>query len=201
MSRDPSAAGADKRVRMTRDDRLTQLLDLAWRIVREEGTDALTLGHLAERAGVTKPVVYSHFGTRAGLLATLFRNFDARQTALMNAALDDSKPTLADRASVIASSYVDCVLSQGREIPGVVAALEGSPEMESIKREFFAAFMEKCRMLLAPFAPSGDISPAGLWSLIGAAQLLSYAAATGAVPRDEAITELDRTIRAMVEVR
>lgn len=201
MSSEPVAGAADKRVRMARDDRLTQLLDLAWKIVREEGTDALTLGHLAERAGVTKPVVYSHFGTRAGLLATLFRKFDARQTALMNAALEESPPTLADRAQAIASSYVDCVLSQGRELPGIVAALEGSPEMESIKREFFAAFMEKCRVLLAPFAPSGDISPAGLWSMIGAAQMLSYAATSGSVPRDAAIAELDRTIRAMVEKR
>ena len=191
----------DKRVRMARGDRLTQLLDLAWRIVREEGTDALTLGHLAERAGVTKPVVYSHFGTRAGLLATLFRRFDARQTELMDAALEGSKPTLADRANVIAASYVDCVLSQGRELPGVVAALEGSPEMERIKREFYTAFLEKCRILLAPFAPSGDISPAGLWSMLGAAQSLSYAAAGGAVTRADAITELDRAIRAMVEVR
>jgi len=191
----------DKRVRMARGDRLTQLLDLAWRIVREEGTDALTLGHLAERAGVTKPVVYSHFGTRAGLLATLFRRFDARQTELMDAALEGSKPTLADRANVIAASYVDCVLSQGRELPGVVAALEGSPEMERIKREFYTAFLEKCRVLLAPFAPSGDISPAGLWSMLGAAQSLSHAAAGGAVTRADAITELDRAIRAMVEVR
>ncbi|WP_447727078.1 TetR/AcrR family transcriptional regulator [Sphingomonas koreensis] len=199
MSSDPATNANDKRVRMTRGDRLTQLLDLAWKIVRAEGTDALTLGHLAEQAGVTKPVVYDHFGTRAGLLATLFRKFDARQTALMDAALKGSKPTLADRAQVIASSYVDCVLSQGRELPGVVAALEGSPEMESIKREFYAAFMEKCRVLLAPFAPSGNISPAGLWSMIGAAQSLSYAAATGALGRELAIAELDRSIRAMVD--
>ncbi|WP_343519316.1 TetR/AcrR family transcriptional regulator [Sphingomonas sp.] len=196
-----SAEAGDKRVRMARGDRLTQLLDLAWKIVREEGTDALTLGHLAARAGVTKPVVYSHFGTREGLLATLFRRFDARQTELMDAALERSEPTLADRAHAIASSYVDCVFTQGRELPGVVAALEGSPEMERIKREFHAEFMEKCRVLLAPFAPSGDVSAAGLWSMLGAAQSLSQAAASGAVTRDEAIAELDRSIRAMVEMR
>ncbi len=33
-----------------------------------KGTDALTLGHVAECAGVSKPIAYEHFGTRAGLL-------------------------------------------------------------------------------------------------------------------------------------
>ena len=183
---------------MTRDNRRAQLIGVAWAIVREAGADALTLGRLAERAGVAKPVVYDHFGTRAGLLATLYRISDARQTALMDAALDDSPATLAARARVIASAYVDCVLSQGREIPGVVAALEGSPEMERIKRDYHVAFMEKCRGLLAPFAPEGKIAAAGLWGMLGAAQALSYAAATGALPADQAVAELERTIVAMV---
>jgi AcrR family transcriptional regulator len=73
------------RRRLARDARLRQLLDAAWRVVREEGTEALTLGRLAEQSGVTKPVVYDHFGTRSGLLAALYQEFDARQTAIMDA--------------------------------------------------------------------------------------------------------------------
>ena len=45
------------RQRLTREERRTQLMDVAWHIIREEGTDALTLGYLATQAGVTKPVV------------------------------------------------------------------------------------------------------------------------------------------------
>ncbi|MCO3771117.1 helix-turn-helix transcriptional regulator, partial [Pseudomonas aeruginosa] len=60
------------RRRLSRDERQRQLLEVAWRLVREEGTEALTLGRLAEQAGVTKPVVYDHFGTRARLLAALY---------------------------------------------------------------------------------------------------------------------------------
>ena len=130
------------RRRMSREERQRQLLDVAWQLVREEGTEALTLGRLAEQAGVTKPVVYDHFTTRPGLLAALYQEFDARQTALMDAALQTSEPTLASKAMVIASSYVDCVLLQGREIPGVIAALTSSPELEKIKREYEAIFMD-----------------------------------------------------------
>lgn len=173
-------------------------MEAAWRLIREEGTEALTLGRLAEQSGVTKPLVYDHFGTRSGLLAALYREFDARQTAAMDAALQASDPTLVGRAAVIASSYVDCVIEQGREIADVIAALAGSPELERIKREHEAAFMEKCRALLAPFAESGAIARAGLRAMLGAAEALSYAAATGDITADQAEHELFETIVSMV---
>jgi AcrR family transcriptional regulator len=186
------------RQRLSRNERHRQLLDVAWRLIREEGTEALTLGRLAEESGVTKPVVYDHFGTRTGLLAALYREFDARQTALMDSALQASKPTLAGRATVIASSYVECVLAQGREIPGVIAALASSPELEQVKRECEAAFMEKCRNALAPFAKGAGIPPAGLRAMLGAAEALSYAATTGEITAAQAQDELCETIVAMV---
>ena len=187
------------RRRMSREERQRQLLDVAWQLVREEGTEALTLGRLAEQAGVTKPVVYDHFTTRPGLLAALYQEFDARQTALMDAALQTSEPTLASKAMVIASSYVDCVLLQGREIPGVIAALTSSPELEKIKREYEAIFMDKCRNALLPFAGTGEIAQASLRAMLGAAEALSHAAATGEITPVQAQDELFATIVAMVE--
>jgi AcrR family transcriptional regulator len=187
-----------RRQRLTREDRQRQLIETAWRIVGEEGTDALTLGRLAERAGVAKPVVYSHFTARNGLLIALYRDFDGREYAVMNAALERSEATLAGKAGAIASSYVDCVLTQGREIPGVVAALAGSPELAAVKRDCDLIFLEKCRGLLAPFAGGKAIPTAGLRAMLGAAEGLSHAAATGEIAADEAKRELFETITAMV---
>lgn len=183
---------------MTREERLRQLLAQAWRLVREEGTEALSLGRLAEQAGVTKPVVYDHFGTRAGLLAALYRDFDARQGALMDAALAASGPTLEEKAEVIARSYVDCVITQGREIPGVISALAGSPELARIKREYETIFLEQCHVLLSPFSRSGSVAPAGLWGMLGAAEGLSCAAASGDITATQAQQELAASIVAMV---
>ncbi|AGB72580.1 MULTISPECIES: TetR/AcrR family transcriptional regulator [Rhizobium] len=188
----------EPRSRLTREGRYRQLIHVAWQIIGEEGTEALTLGRLSERAGVTKPVVYDHFTTRSGLLAALYREYDIRQTAVMDKALDASSPTLAGRAEVIAASYVDCVLLQGREIPGIIAALAGSPELEKIKREYDTAFIEKCRALLASFADAGSIKSAGLWAMLGAAEALSYAATTGDISPQQAKDELCETIKAMV---
>jgi len=196
--RPSKSAPASARRRLSREDRRRQLLDVAWQLVRSEGTEALTLGRLAERSGVTKPLVYDHFETRQGLLAALYREYDARQTALMDAALQASRPALPDRAAVIASSYVDCVMQQGREIPGVIAALAGSPELEKIKREYEIAFIGRCREMLGPFAGAGAIAAAGLWAMLGAAEGLSHAAAIGEISAGQARDELRETIVAMV---
>lgn len=167
-------------------------------MVRGQGTEALSLGSLAEQAGVTKPVVYDHFGTRSGLLIALYQDYDMRQSAVLDAALQASAPTLNDKAAVIASSYVDCVLSQGREISGVISALAGSPELEQVKRDYNLLFLEKCRDILAPFCASGTVSTVILWGFLGAAEALSYAAATGEITQEQAKNELFDTIVAMV---
>ena len=190
---------AQPRRRLSREDRQRQLLDMAWQLIREEGTDALTLGYLAEKAGVTKPVVYDHFTTRAGLLAALYQDFDRRQTALMDAALANAEASLNGTATVIATAYVDCVLTQGNEIPGVIAALASTPELERIKREYEAIFLEKCRNVLSPFADGAEIGQAGLRAMLGAAEALSQAAATDEISAEQARDELLATIIAMVE--
>ncbi|CAN7552392.1 TetR/AcrR family transcriptional regulator [Aquipseudomonas alcaligenes] len=192
-------SAAQPRRRLSREERQKQLLEAAWRLVREEGSDALTLGRLAELAGVTKPVVYDHFGTRQGLLAVLYQDFDARQTAVMDAALDTAEPTLEGIARVIASSYVACVLQQGREIPGVTAALAGSPELERIKREYEAIFLAKCRAVLSPFTGQGGLGAPGLRAMLGAAEALSHAAAAEEITPAQAEEELFATIVALVQ--
>lgn len=189
-------SGGQGRKRLSRQDRHRQLLDTAWLLVREEGTDALTLGRLSERAGVTKPVVYDHFGTRPGLLAALYHEFDTHQIALMEEALDTSEASLESKADVIASSYVDCVLAQGREIPEVIAALAGAHELETLKRECEIAFMDRCRQALRPFTNQA-ITTASLRAMLGAAEGLSYAAATGEINAQQAKHELFHIVMAI----
>jgi len=198
MSSSQKTDSAPRR-RLSREQRLQQLMAVAWQIVREQGTEALTLGHLAEQAGVTKPVVYDHFDTRAVLLAALYRDYDQRQSALMSQALATAPPSLSARAEVIAASYIDCVQRQGREIPGVIAALASSPELERTKRDYEAIFLESCRNALEPFTAGATLSTAGLRAMLGAAEALSHAAALGDITFEQAQEELCSQIVAMVE--
>jgi AcrR family transcriptional regulator len=122
------------RQRLSRQERYTQLIEVAWQIIREEGTEALTLGHLAERAGITKPVVYDHFTSRSGLFAALYREYDLRSTARMDEQIRQTAPVLEKLATVIADAYIECVLLSGREMPSVIAALSGTRNSNNYAR-------------------------------------------------------------------
>jgi AcrR family transcriptional regulator len=193
-STDTTPFNATPRRRLSREERWGQLLDVSWRLIAEEGTDALTLGRLAEAAGVTKPVVYDHFGTRQGLFAALYEDFDSRQAVILDAAIADSAPALHDKAKVIAASYIGCVLTEGREMAGVISALSGSPELAVLKRDCQLAYIAKCQDILAPFCGSKGIAQTSLWAMIGAGDSLSQATMIGEIPEAEAQGELYRMI-------
>ena len=137
------------RTRLSKIDRRAQLLSVAREMIRAEGADALTLGTLADRAGITKPVVYEHFGDRAGLFAALYRQFDERQDASLGTALANARPDVDGVVDVIAASYIACARAEGVEMAGVVAALQGTPVLARIRQESVGAYVERCRGALA----------------------------------------------------
>jgi len=59
------------RRRLPRDERARQLLDVAEAVFAERGVQASSMEDIAERAGVTKPIVYDHFGSKDGLVAAV----------------------------------------------------------------------------------------------------------------------------------
>ncbi|GAA2048255.1 TetR/AcrR family transcriptional regulator [Williamsia deligens] len=187
------------RERMTRQDRYGQLVALAWSLVHELGADELTLGRLAERAGVTKPVVYSHFASRNALLVALFEEYDDRQTAALQRAVDDADATVPARARAIATSYVDCVVGQGPELLGVAAALEGSPELAAFKRRSETAYAGQLTSILASVDGGAVVTTPTMTGVLGAAEALSTAAAAGDMTRDVAVHELATVIETTVE--
>ncbi len=56
---------------MTGKERREQLLDVSRRLFAERGLDGTSIEEIAARAGVSKPVVYEHFGGKEGLYAVV----------------------------------------------------------------------------------------------------------------------------------
>lgn len=56
---------------MSRADRRAQLLDVAEEAFVELGVGPASMADIAVRAGVTKPVLYDHFGSKDGLLGAV----------------------------------------------------------------------------------------------------------------------------------
>jgi AcrR family transcriptional regulator len=177
--------------RMSKIDRRKQLLQTALTVVREEGIEALTLANLAERAGVTKPITYEHFGTRAGLLIALFRDHDDQTTRKVNAALSARGKSLEDVGAILSTTYIDSCLSMGSEISAVYKALSASQETEGFKQTWRAFLVDEFHKALATFVklPNKKLKTL-LLGIIGAAEILAEAATAGRISRIQAITTL-----------
>lgn len=67
----PDVPGRTPRVRMAGSERRRQLIDVARSLFAERGYEATSIEEIAQRAGVSKPVVYEHFGGKEGLYAVV----------------------------------------------------------------------------------------------------------------------------------
>lgn len=176
---------------MSKEDRRKQLLQTALTVVREEGIETLTLASLAERAGVTKPITYEHFGTRAGLLIALFRDFDDQATRNVNAALRAGGKSLEDVGSILSTTYIDSCLSMGPEISAVYTALSASQETSGFKQTWREFLVDEFHNALAAFVklPKNRFETM-LLGVVGAAEILAEAASAGRISRNAAIAAL-----------
>lgn len=173
--------------RMTKAERRRQLLDVALLLVREAGPDRLTLGRLAERAGVSKPVAYDHFGTRSGLLIELYKTIDLQQAEALRAALSDQSLSFGETVQRLADAYIHCSADTSGEWHIVGAALSGNVEMERVRQELVGEYVQLFAALLEPF---GNIDKRELQrrcvGLIGAGEALSAMMVRGDCSEDEA---------------
>lgn len=71
--------------------RRTELLDAAVRAIRRDGP-SVSMDVIAAEAGVTKPIVYRHFGDRVGLASALAEQFGAALVAELDDALGRDLP-------------------------------------------------------------------------------------------------------------
>jgi AcrR family transcriptional regulator len=182
--------------RLSQAGRRRQLLDTALAIVRNEGADRLTLGHLAVRAGVSKPVAYDHFGTRSGLLIALYRWIDTERVNAFRTAMTVGDRSFAETASLLAAAYIDCAADLTDEFHAVGAALAGSEEKAAV----FQELLDNCvAMFVAVLSPHSTLSPSDLEQrcigLVGAGEALSAALVAGKLERTEAVDSFAALIR------
>jgi AcrR family transcriptional regulator len=62
---------SNHRKRMTGRERREQLLDVGRKLFAERGYEGTSIEEIASQAGVSKPVVYEHFGGKEGLYAVV----------------------------------------------------------------------------------------------------------------------------------
>ncbi|WP_205599077.1 TetR/AcrR family transcriptional regulator [Halomonas faecis] len=196
----PETREATRARRLSGPERRRQLLDTAQHIVREEGADRLTLGHLAARAGVSKPVAYDHFGTRSTLLIELYRLIDRRQSDALRETLTSEKRSLEETASLLAAAHVHCHADTSGEWHAIGAALTGSEEKETVYQELLDNYVQLFAAALKPYSSLTDAElERRCVALIGAGDAISAAMVRGNCSEAEAAATFASLIRAGVQ--
>lgn len=178
--------------RMSKQARREQLLDTALRLVRGQGTDGLTLVTLAEAAGVSRPIVYDHFGTRPGLLRALHQRLEERHLAAIAEALRNAPATPADVAGVISAAYFACATDMP-ELTAVAAALKGGPDLDAT--ELTDRYTDLMTTALSPYTQlSRERLRLRCIALLGAAEAIAGELNRESVTPEEAVTALTELI-------
>jgi AcrR family transcriptional regulator len=102
-------AKRDGRARMTGKERREQLLDIGRSLFAQKGFDATSVEEIALNAGVSKPVVYEHFGGKEGLYAVVVDREMSKLLAAITGALTStgSPRQLLERAAFALLDYVE----------------------------------------------------------------------------------------------
>ena len=96
------------RVRMTGRERREQLLDVGRALFAEKGFEATSIEEISARAGVSKPVVYEHFGGKEGLYAVVVDREMSDLLDRLTGALSSGHPRqLVERAALALLTYIE----------------------------------------------------------------------------------------------
>ncbi|WP_017613705.1 TetR/AcrR family transcriptional regulator [Nocardiopsis salina] len=107
------AADSDQKVRvrrkrMTGKERRQQLLEIGRELFAERGYDASSVEEIAARAGVSKPVVYEHFGGKEGIYAVVVDREMRTLLDMMGEALTaDHARSKIEKAALALLRYVE----------------------------------------------------------------------------------------------
>jgi AcrR family transcriptional regulator len=96
------------RVRMTGKERREQLLDIGRALFAERGFEVASIEEIASRAGVSKPVVYEHFGGKEGLYAVVVDREMRYLMGRVDSALTGRNPRiLVEQAALALLTYIE----------------------------------------------------------------------------------------------
>ena len=97
-----------RRSRMTSAARREQLLQVGRSLFAERGFEATSVEEIAAKAGVSKPVVYEHFGGKEGLYAVIVDREMQKLLGLIEGALTGDHPRrLLEQAALALLTYIE----------------------------------------------------------------------------------------------
>ena len=104
----PRRQKVPSRVRMSGQERREQLLDVGRKLFAEKGFEVVSVEEIAAKAGVSKPVVYEHFGGKEGLYAVVVdREMNHLLDSVSEALTAGNARALLEQAGLALFDYID----------------------------------------------------------------------------------------------
>jgi AcrR family transcriptional regulator len=116
---------------MTARERREQLLDVTKEIVGEQGFHAVSIEAVARRAGITRPIVYAHFGELSQLLEAMLEREGQRALSQL-AEILPTDPEQGDPRELLLAAlrgYLEAVQADPMTWRLVLVPPEGAPEL------------------------------------------------------------------------
>jgi AcrR family transcriptional regulator len=140
MAIETTATRAPDSKRARRERRREELLDVADRVIQRRGV-AVSMDEIASEAGITKPVLYRHFGDKDGLYQALTERYvDELKTAL-KPATKASEPR--DRLAAAIDAYLAYVEREPERYRFLLHASE-RPRTAGIVADFRRRHIAEC---------------------------------------------------------
>jgi AcrR family transcriptional regulator len=168
-------------------ERRDELLDACERAIRALGPDA-SMAELAAEAGVSRPILYDHFGDRAGIAAALVRRYTANLGDALAPVMDRAEPfgQLLRDGILVFCAFVD------RE-PALWRFLQSAPPTHDESIEFRVGQLLSDALAGALTRAGADASVAPVWAaaIIGAVFLAAESwSTTRPIPRRTLVDQL-----------
>lgn len=182
-------------------ERRRQLIAEASRILGEEGLEKLQISALAERAGVSRPLVYRQFPTRQALTRAILEDFTSAIDARFHQALLRTLPA-ADLESVTTAFVEACcdVIEDKGAGPWLLLDARGSdPEVARVGRETFSGLLGPWQDQLRTFTGTDARRAANdLWIIVAAGRAALGGWIDGTLERPEAVADATRAVTALL---
>lgn len=108
VTRSSRRSRTNAKVRMSGQERREQLLTVGRKLFASKGFEAVSVEEIAAKAGVSKPVVYEHFGGKEGLYAVLVdREMNELLGTISDALTGTNARLLLEQAGLALFDYID----------------------------------------------------------------------------------------------
>lgn len=187
--------------RVPPDARRRQLLTVAAAILTAQGVEHVQITEVAERAGVSRPLVYRLFPTRRALVQALLEDFVARLGERFHQALLGALPGTLDG---ITESFVNaCCAAIDEEGAGpwlLLDARGADPELARLGRQILAQLLKPWQKRLSELTSLPPRRAANvMWVVVAAGRAALDGWIEGTVSRRAAVDDATRAVSALLQ--